>query len=72
MATNWNNEIRRRLRGCPRQARTALKPERDRLRALYQPGQHAENIASISVACGDFDRKLRDLGYELLPSGSLT
>jgi len=71
METNWNNEIRRRLRGCPRHLRGALKSERMALVSLYHRGCQPQKIVAIHNACKSFDAALRRVGHELNPSGPL-
>lgn len=70
--TNWNNEIRMRLRGCPREAKKALKAERDALVSLYHRGKPCADIEAARAACRAFDAGLARLGMHLLPAGSLT
>ena len=71
MKTNWNNEIRRRLRGCPRAAKKLLKPQRDELNRLYRPGHPCQEIEAAREACRMFDARLRSWGWELNPAGPL-
>jgi hypothetical protein len=71
MKTNWNDEIRARLRGCPREAKKALKAERDALVNLYKPRRPCADPAAARAACRAFDSALNQLGMERGASGPL-
>ncbi len=69
--TRWNDEMRKRLRGCPREVKEQMKAEREAIRLLYIKGLPVKDVEAVRAACAAFDRRLRELGYTMDNSSPL-